>query len=73
MEEDESRSESSTLRERAAKWLRLAETLPPGEEAERMRRLAIAYVELTERIEAGLAAARVARCWGKAVFKAREE
>jgi hypothetical protein len=73
MEGEESRSDSSTLRERAAKWLRLADTLPPGEEADRMRRLAIAYLELTERIEAGLAGARVARRRGEAALRAREE
>lgn len=73
MEEDEFKSDSSTLRERAAKWLRLAESLPPGEEAERMRRLAIAYVELTERIEAGLAQAKAARRRGEAALRTREE
>lgn len=72
MEKGDSAPESPTLRERAAKWLKLAESLPPGEEAERMRRLAIAYVELADRIEVGLARAKEARRRGEDAFKAPE-
>jgi hypothetical protein len=35
--------------------------LPPGEDAEQMRRLALAYVQLADRIDEGIAAADAAR------------
>jgi hypothetical protein len=61
MEDRKSASESLALREHAAKCLQLAGTLPPGEDAEQMRRLALAYVQLADRIDEGIAAADAAR------------
>lgn len=61
MEDRKSAPESLALRDHAAKCLQLADTLPPGEDAEQMRRLALAYVQLADRIDQGIATAGVAR------------
>jgi hypothetical protein len=61
MEDRKSTSGSLALREHAAKCFQLASTLPSGGEAEQMRRLAFAYLNLADRIDNGLAGADVAR------------
>jgi hypothetical protein len=57
MADGKSTSGSLALREHAAKCLQLARTFPPGEDADRMRRLALAYVQLADRIDEGIAGA----------------
>jgi hypothetical protein len=61
MEDRKSTSGSLALREHAAKCYQLASTLPSGDEAEQMRRLALAYLNLADRIDRGLGAAEAAR------------
>jgi hypothetical protein len=64
-------SGSLGLREHAAKCLRLAGSLPAGEDAEQMRRLALAYVQLADRIDEGMEAADTARRRRMEEFKDR--
>jgi hypothetical protein len=55
MADRKSTSGSLALREHAARCLQLARSFPPGEDADRMRRLALAYVQLADRIDEGIA------------------
>jgi hypothetical protein len=57
MEDRKSTPGSLALREHAAKCFQLASTLPSGAEAEQMRRLALAYLQLADRIDKGIATA----------------
>jgi hypothetical protein len=57
---------SLSLRRHAERCLRLATTLPPGEAAEQMHRLAQVYVELADQLDAAAIASAAASQTGDA-------